>query len=76
MFEQLNRPNLQGLLPEPLQRVWVLGVVVLNIILVGIAIYLETNGLNSEAGITMTIALFTILYTAVVYAVVWWMKQV
>lgn len=76
MFEQLDRPGLLGKVPDPLKRAWVIAVILFNLLLVALALYFEQQELYSEAGITAAIALFIITYSTVVYAVIWWMKQV
>lgn len=76
MSDNTSRETVLDPLPGPLQQLWVLAVIVFNLVLVGVALYFNSQQMYSEAGITAAIALFTIVYSAIVYVVIWWMKQV
>lgn len=63
-------------LPGPFQHLWILVVTIFDLLLLGGAVFLSFSGYYTSAGISVVIAGFIALYTAVVYAGIWWMKQV
>ncbi|WP_440009646.1 hypothetical protein [Halomicrococcus sp. SG-WS-1] len=76
MLPKVKQVDPLAVLLEPFQRFWVLAITLLDATLFGAAFYFENNGHPEVAGITVTIALFVALFTAVVYAAIWWLRQV